>query len=521
MKVMNLWIFILFSVILSANEHYIFVVDGSGSMDGKPMMEAKDAIIKTAKPLLLNGGKISIIVGDTNCQSKPIVKSSFVDNLRDLVQVLKKVTGDGGGDNITLGFKHAENEMIQKGYDGHIYLFGDCDGLDYCESIESQANKLAKTNKLIPFTYLFVQGCSEEQKNNWNKMVVSIDGANTGAAASFDYGKIVQKKREKIEINKQYFFKPSFVNKDASKNSGNNYGNRPWRCIDSDGLLWLVLNKKEQDMNFFMKEPKTNAFYKKTNNNILISDYTSILNSKNICGRKDWRLPDIFELSRLTQLGPNRRSKLFPYIKIWPHISITSAQYTGYKKGIDLSDGQIYGYKEDRPYSAIFVAGEIDKTLFEPPIEFLTRYKFTNKIITNPKSKTLKDDIIDNISFAQVNNTSLNKWIESNTIIISGINASVTIAITNGEFRINGSGWSNIRSVVNNGDTLQVRHMSAKTEGSVSKSYLTIGVKSVMFISKTKKRTLKRQKGNFMDATGLSNKRHKGDFMDATGLSNN
>jgi hypothetical protein len=500
MKIMKIWILIVFSVVLSANEHYIFVVDGSGSMEGKPILEAKDAIMKTAKPLLLNGGKISIIVGKNDCKSKPLLKSKFVDNLNDLRDIVNNITLDSNGDNITLGFKYAQNEMIQNGYDGHIYLFGDCDGINHCESIEAQAKKLAKTNKLIPFTYLFVNGCDDEEKNNWNKMVASIDGAKAGAAASFDYGKIVQKKRKKIEINKQYFSKPSFVNKDASKNNGDNYRSKPWRCIDSDGLLWLVIDKKEQDIDFFLKEPKTNAFYKKTNNNILINDFIAFLNSKSTCGRNDWRLSDIFELSRLTQIGPNRRNKLFPYIKIWPHISVTSAKYTGYRKGIDLSNGEIYGYREDRPYATMFVAGDLDKNLFEPPIEFLIRYKVTNKTITNPKPKVVKDDIIDDIFFSQVNDVNPNQWVKSNTVTIHGINIPVAIEIANGEFRINGGGWSNVKSVVNDGDTLQVRHMSAVSEGSLSKSQISIGVKSVMFISKTKKRTLK--KGDFMDAIG-------------------
>lgn len=80
-------------------------------------------------------------------------------------------------------------------------------------------------------------------------------------------------------------------------------------------------------------------------------------------------------ISRLTQLGPNIRAKMFPYIKIWSHISSTGGIHHGFRKGVDLTNGKTYDYREDRPYAAIFVSGNIDTTLFIPPDVLLNRYK--------------------------------------------------------------------------------------------------------------------------------------------------
>lgn len=154
MKIYKLVIIVfVFSSLLSAKVyHNIFVVDGSGSMSGKPIMEAKDAILKTAKPLMINGGKIAIVIGHNDCKSKPILKSNFVDNLKDLQQIIDTISLNSNGDNITLGFKHAQNIMINRGLEGHIYLFGDCDGLTHCKSIENIAKELVNQKKLTPFT---------------------------------------------------------------------------------------------------------------------------------------------------------------------------------------------------------------------------------------------------------------------------------------------------------------------------------------------------------------------------------
>lgn len=496
-KILYLFIFILLTIHVSANEkNVIFVIDNSGSCWSKGntnKQQATDAMMKNARAIFVNGDTASMLVGSMDeCKGVEEVSTPFVDNLKDFKSSIVSIKENNGNDSIVSGFKAAQKKMIKNDYEGHIYLVGDCDGLSYCGGIDTYAKNLLKEGKLTPFTYLFTAGCTEEERNDWDSLVSGLNEIKEGTAATFDYEKIVAqvKKKKEVGLKKQYFTKVQFLNKDSSINDGMNVRASLWRCVESDGLKWLVIDKKEQELDFFMQEPKTNAFYKKTKGNILISDFIGLLNTENTCGNNDWRLPDLFELSRLTQLGPTRRNRLFPYIKIWPHISISGGKFTGYRKGIDLNNGDQYEYREDRPYAAMFVAGNIDTTLFEPPIEFLSRYRVTNKTITSSKPKIKLDDVIDDIQFDTQYDVEKDKWIESNIATISGINTTVPVrVINNGEIKINGAPWT-VSADIENGDKIQVRHKSSSNEDTVTTTIISIGLKTLKFVSKTKIKTL-------------------------------
>jgi hypothetical protein len=496
-KKIYLLIFVLLTVYASAeNKHIIFVVDNSGSCWSKGntnKQQATDAMMKNARVIYTNEDVSSMLVGKMDeCEGKEEISTDFVDNLKDFRSSIESIKENNGNDSIVSGFKAAQKKMINNKYEGHIYLVGDCDGLDYCGGIKNYAKNLLKEGKLTPFTYLFTAGCTGKERDDWNSLVSELNDIKEGVAATFNYEKIVAqaKKKKEVELKKQYFTNIVFLNKDASKNDGMNIARSPWRCIESDGLKWLVIDKKEQKLDFFMQEPKTNAFYKKTKDNVLISDFIGLLNSENTCGRKDWRLPDLFELRRLTQLGPNHRNRLFPYIKIWPHISITGGKFSGYRKGIDLNNGKKYEYREDRPYAAMFVAGNIDTSLFEPPIEFLARYKITNKTITSVKPKEKIDDVIDEIEFSPQYDVEKDKWVVSNLAVISGINTTVPVrVISNGEIKINEGAWVT-EGDIENGDKLQLRHKSSIKEDTETRTIIAIGLKTLKFVSKTKVKTL-------------------------------
>ena len=495
-KKLYLLIFILLTAQVSADvKHVIFVIDNSGSCWSKGNInkqQATDAMMKNARGIFLNGDSASILVGSMDkCKGVEEVSTPFVDNLKDFKSSIVSIKENTENDSIVSGFKAAQKKMIENNYEGHIYLVGDCDGLSSCGGIDSYAKELLKKGKLTPFTYLFTTGCDETERENWDALVAGLNDIKKGTAATFNYEKIVAKvkKKKEIGLKKQYFTKIQFLNKDSSMNDGMNVSSSLWRCVESDGLKWLVIDKKEQELDFFMQEPKTNAFYKKTKGNILISDFIGLLNRENTCGSKDWRLPDLFELSRLTHLGPTRRKRLFPYMKIWPHISISGAKFTGYRKGIDLNTGTEYAYREDRPYAAMFVAGDIDTTLFDPPIEFLSRYRITNKTLIESKPKVIKDEIIDDIKFETQYDVKKSKWVESNSVIISGINTPITANVTNGELKINGGDWVT-RADVKNGDIVQIRHMSSDKDDSETKTTISMGLKLLTFVSKTKMKTL-------------------------------
>lgn len=368
-------------VLFAENKHIYFVVDGSGSMEGVPLQEAKNSMQNIAKKIFEDGEKIALVVGKDSCGGGTRVATKFFSSMKELNKALALIDPTGGH-NITLGFEYAQEKMKNNNYTGHIYMFGDCDGLEHCRSIKEISNKYKKLNSFTPFTYLEVDGCTNQEKISWDTTLKDI-GAKIGLASTFDYKKIISKK---IDVHKKYFTESKFINKDATLNEGNNFSQKPWRCIESDNILWLTITEEEQKLDFFITKPKNINRYKDNNHSVIVEEFINQLNSNNTCGKNDWRLPDNFELSRLTQLGPDFREKRFPYIKIWAHISSTGGKYNNFKKGVDLNNGKSYDYREDKPYASIFVSGDIDKTLFVAPNELLDRYNIINPIPTPIKT---------------------------------------------------------------------------------------------------------------------------------------
>jgi len=380
-KLKLILMFICLSSFLVAEEGYIyFVVDGSGSMKGTPLLEAKNSMQKMATIFFSKGQKIALVVGKDSCGGGTHIATKFFTSLAQLTKAMNRIQLQGTH-NITLGFEYAQEEMKKRGYRGHIYMFGDCDGLEHCRSIKQIAKKYKDENYLTPFTYLQVDGCTKAEKRSWNKTFKDI-GAKTGMAATFDYKTIISKK---IDIYKKYFTKLKFINIDSSENSANNFRTNPWRCIKADGLHWLVLTSKEKEFNFYVKPQHT-----LTQKEIKIEDFIKLLDNQITCGKNKWRLPSHFELSRLTQIGIDFRARMFPNIILWPHISSTGGDYNGFKKGVNLEDGSSSDYREDRPYSAIFVSGDIDKDLFEVPLSLMERYNLIYKIKSTPVKKIKK-----------------------------------------------------------------------------------------------------------------------------------
>ena len=387
---------ILFSFLLWGNDkHVIFVLDGSGSMRGVPLYQAKDAMIKTAKEIFKKGNQIMLMIPEDSknvCDETLRLETKFFSTLKELKEILLDVE-TGGYNNIPIGFEHAQTKMAKNHYKGHIYMFGDCDGLELCNTgIKIIATKYTKRKQLTPFTYIQVSGCNGSEISSWNETFKRIS-EKSGVARTFNYEQITQNRKKKVKKIKSYFVNPKFINSNASLNNGKSYDNRPWRCIESDGLFWLVIRKEEQELNFYIQKSK--ILHK---NHLLVNTYLDQLNQADSCGKKNWRLPDISELNRLTQLGSKRRKELFPYLKNWAYISATGGTYNGFKQGVDLNNLEQYEYREDRPYSAIFVSGEIDKTLFTLPLNYFvegksitTRESVLEGLNSTPLTPTVKE----------------------------------------------------------------------------------------------------------------------------------
>ncbi len=66
-------------------------------------------------------------------------------------------------------------------------------------------------------------------------------------------------------------------------------------------------------------------------------------------------------------------------------------------------------------------------------------------------------------------------WINSNEIVISGINTATSISISGGQFRINGGAYRTTSTTLSNGTRVQVRVMSASSVGTTTQANLTVG----------------------------------------------
>jgi hypothetical protein len=95
------------------------------------------------------------------------------------------------------------------------------------------------------------------------------------------------------------------------------------------------------------------------------------------------------------------------------------------------------------------------------------------------------DTTPDAFGFTSVSGVSQDTVVSSNVVSISGIDAAAPVGINNGEYRINGGGWTSAPGQITNGQTVQVRHTSANTANTVTETTLTIGGVSGSFKSTT------------------------------------
>jgi hypothetical protein len=87
----------------------------------------------------------------------------------------------------------------------------------------------------------------------------------------------------------------------------------------------------------------------------------------------------------------------------------------------------------------------------------------------------------DPFTFVDQTGVALDTFIYSNTITISGINASATISITGGECSINGGAFASAVGNISNGDTVQVRIISSSSYLTTTSATLIVGGSSDTF----------------------------------------
>jgi hypothetical protein len=81
----------------------------------------------------------------------------------------------------------------------------------------------------------------------------------------------------------------------------------------------------------------------------------------------------------------------------------------------------------------------------------------------------------DAFSFTDQFDTTISTPYESNIVTITGINAAANVSVSIGEYRINAGTWVSAPGVVNNNDTLQVRHTSSSSASTAVNQVVTVG----------------------------------------------
>jgi len=101
-------------------------------------------------------------------------------------------------------------------------------------------------------------------------------------------------------------------------------------------------------------------------------------------------------------------------------------------------------------------------------------------------STTLASDTIpDAFTFTDQSNVAVNTLVTSNSITVSGITSPAAISVSDGEYSIRGGTFTLAPSMINNDDTVVVRHTSSANSTTATNTVLSIGGVSDTFTSVT------------------------------------
>ncbi|TQV88006.1 hypothetical protein [Aliikangiella coralliicola] len=92
-----------------------------------------------------------------------------------------------------------------------------------------------------------------------------------------------------------------------------------------------------------------------------------------------------------------------------------------------------------------------------------------------------RDNTPDEVIFSEVTQAPVSTEIFSEVVTINGIDSDTAISIEDGEYSIDGGSYISTPSVISAGQTVQIKVVSAETNGSRSEAILTIGSSSFSF----------------------------------------
>lgn len=173
--------------------------------------------------------------------------------------------------------------------------------------------------------------------------------------------------------------------------------------------------------------------------------------------------------------------------------------------GLDDGSDESYGYKNGTSMATPYVAGLASLAMSYRPD--LTNINIKNAILQNGDNvatlsgktitgkrinayKTLlsiipPDFTPDTFSFQTLTGQTLSTSVESNTIVVSGINTWATISISAWEYRIGNGAYTSANGVVSSGTLVTVRHTTSASYTTSIASILTIWWVSATFTSIT------------------------------------
>jgi hypothetical protein len=101
--------------------------------------------------------------------------------------------------------------------------------------------------------------------------------------------------------------------------------------------------------------------------------------------------------------------------------------------------------------------------------------------VTQVTSDTAPDDF----SFVERTGVATSVFITSEGKTITGMDAATPIGVNNGQYSLDGGAFTSTAGIINPGQALRVRHVSAGTADTPTESQVTVGTSSVPFRSRT------------------------------------
>jgi hypothetical protein len=88
-------------------------------------------------------------------------------------------------------------------------------------------------------------------------------------------------------------------------------------------------------------------------------------------------------------------------------------------------------------------------------------------------------------SFASKSEQVVSTEVVSDNVVIYGITGPVVAKVINGSMKIGTGAWVTVDSIVNNGDTIAVKHIGAATPNTSTHTTLNVGGTQAVFTSRT------------------------------------